>query len=427
MIYLLLAALVLLTLVSYGLCGRDFFAPGTMLCLAFVFSCASALYNASYWQLDLAPRTVGVIVSALSITVGVNIWAHGCFQRVRVQPWSGRATPIPVWVSAGLLAALGVVLVVMLAQIRRIGGGGSFASAMVIFRAKNAYGVDLADQLPGWVRQMLNASAVIAFLYLFHLIWFGRRLGRLHLALNAAVLAACVTVSLLTGGRFSAMTMVVAGAVLWYMLRSGGPRGVRLKTLFWVMMAALAVLYGFYAVKALVGRQSDQTVVEYITHYAGGGIPGLDLYLKDPPAPSGIWGKETFYALNNGLRKLGLLDIPYYYIHHEFRQSGGVSVGNIYTALRDYHYDFGMVGMYLLHTVFSVAFCFYYEYQKKRRSHLGILVWAMVYYCVVFYPISNSFFASVVSFGFGIRLGLLVFLYLLLIRKKGDAPCRNPL
>ena len=418
MIYALLAALVLLSLASYGLCGRDFFAPATMLCLAFTFSCACALYNLPRWQFTLAPRTVTLIVGALALSVGINAWARACFQRVRVQPWQGQAVPIPLWVSAGILLVLGAVLLVMLAQVRRIGGGGSLAAAMAVFRAKNAYGLSLSDQLPGWVRQLLNLSAVVAFLYLFHLIWFGRRLGRLGLALNAAILAVCIGVSLLTGGRFSAMTMVVAGAVLWYMLRSGGPRAWKLGTLLRVMAAVLAVLYGFYAVKTLVGRQSEDTLVEYITHYAGGGIPGLDLYLQDPPAPSGIWGKETFYSLNNGLRKLGVLDIPYYYIHHEFRRSGGVSIGNIYTALRDYHYDFGLGGLLVLHTAFSVIFAFWYEYQKKRRSHLGILLWAMVYYCVVFYPISNSFFASVISFGFVIRAALLAVLYRLLIQRN---------
>lgn len=418
MIYALLAALVLLSLASYGLCGRDFFAPATMLCLAFTFSCACALYNLPRWQFTLAPRTVTLIVGALALSVGINAWARACFQRVRVQPWQGQAVPIPLWVSAGILLVLGAVLLVMLAQVRRIGGGGSLSAAMAVFRAKNAYGLSLSDQLPGWVRQLLNLSAVVAFLYLFHLIWFGRRLGRLGLALNAAILAICVGVSLLTGGRFSAMTMVVAGAVLWYMLRSGGPRAWKLGTLLRVMAAVLAVLYGFYAVKTLVGRQSEDTLVEYITHYAGGGIPGLDLYLQDPPAPSGIWGKETFYSLNNGLRKLGVLDIPYYYIHHEFRRSGGASIGNIYTALRDYHYDFGLGGLLVLHTAFSVIFAFWYEYQKKRRSHLGILLWAMVYYCVVFYPISNSFFASVISFGFVIRAALLAVLYRLLIQRN---------
>ena len=136
MIYALLAALVLLSLASYGLCGRDFFAPATMLCLAFTFSCACALYNLPWWQFTLAPRAVTLIVGALALSVGINAWARACFQRVRVQPWKGQAVPIPLWVSAGILLVLGAVLLVMLAQVRRIGGGGSLSAAMAVFRAK---------------------------------------------------------------------------------------------------------------------------------------------------------------------------------------------------------------------------------------------------------------------------------------------------
>ena len=53
MIYCLLAALVGLSLASYRLCGRDFFAPATMLCLAFAFSCACALYNLPRWTITM--------------------------------------------------------------------------------------------------------------------------------------------------------------------------------------------------------------------------------------------------------------------------------------------------------------------------------------------------------------------------------------
>ena len=426
MIYCLLAALVLLSLASYGLCGRDFFAPATMLCLAFTFSCACALYNLSRWQLELAPRTVGVILGAVSITVGINVWAHGCFQRVRVPAWSGRESPVPVWVSAVILLALGAVLVVMLEQVRRIGGGGSLANAMVIFRAKNAYGIQLSDQLPGWVRQLLNGSAVVAFLYLFHLIRFGRRMGKTNLVLNLLILAACVAVSLLTGGRFS---RPVFGH------DHGGGR-------------CCAVVYAPFG-----WTQRLETGDPSAGHGGGSGCSLWLLRRQNPGGPP-VGGNAggVYHPLRRrrhsgpgslpersprSLRHLGQgdvlfpqqrpVDIPYYYIHHEFRQSGGTSIGNIYTALRDYHYDFGMAGMVLLHTLFSAVFSFWYEYQKKRRSHLGILIWAMVYYCVVFYPISNSFFASVVSFGFVIRLGLLVLLYFVLIQKKGDPPCRNSL
>ena len=418
MIYSLLIGWMVLGLLSYCLCGRDPFAPGTMLTWMGLFSCACAIYNLPLWQFELSALTVWVLLSTMGISVLINAGVHSCFRRVRVERKAAVGTPIRMGVSLAVLALLAGVILVMLAQIRRVAGGGTFASVMVLFRTKNAYGTDLSNQLPGWVRQMLNLSAVMCFLYLFNFIKFGRQLKKLDAALNLAVIALSIFTSLLTGGRFSAMTMLVGAVVMWYMIRMEGRRTLGVKAVFRIMLVVLAALYGFYAVKSFVGRQSDATAVEYITHYAGGGIPGLDLYLKDPPHASPIWGKETFYSLNNGLRKLGLLDIPYYYIHHEFRQSGGVSIGNIYTALRDYHYDFGMAGVYLLHGVFSVVFSVFYEYQKKRRSDLGIIVFSMMYYCVVFYMISNSFFASVVSFGFAIRLTLLYLLYTLLIKKR---------
>ena len=405
MIYALLAALVLLSLASYGLCGRDFFAPATMLCLAFTFSCACALYNLPRWQFTLAPRTVTLIVGALALSVGINAWARACFQRVRVQPWQGQAVPIPLWVSAGILLVLGAVLLVMLAQVRRIGGGGSLAAAMAVFRAKNAYGLSLSDQLPGWVRQLLNLSAVVAFLYLFHLIWFGRRLGRLGLALNAAILAHDHG-----GGRGGAVVYAPLGRAP--RLEAGHP-------------AAGDGGGAGSAVRLLCRQNPGGPPVG--GHPGGvhhplrrGRHPGAGPLSPGPARPLRHLGQGDLLFPQQRPAEAGGAghDIPYYYIHHEFRKSGGASIGNIYTALRDYHYDFGLGGMLVLHTAFSVIFSFWYEYLKKRRSHLGILLWAMVYYCVLFYPISNSFFASVVSFGFVIRAALLAGLYRLLIQKN---------
>ena len=240
--------------------------------------------------------------------------------------------------------------------------------------------------------------------------------------LNLGVVALATLVSLLTGGRFSAMTALVAAFVLWYMLGPDGPRALRPGRMVRAALVALGALYLFYGVRVFVGRQSEQGMLEYITHYAGGSLPGLDLYFKDPPPPSDIWGKETFYSLNQGLRKLGLLEIPYYLVHHEFRRSGGGSIGNVYTALRDYHYDFGLAGMYLLHIVFVLFFSVFYEYQKRRRSDLGLIVLAMMYYALAFYMISNFFYANLVSFGFAIRLGMTAALYLLLMGKRRGRP-----
>ena len=78
--------------------------------------------------------------------------------------------------------------------------------------------------------------------------------------------------------------------------------------------------------------------------------------------------------------------------------------------------------MYLLHIVFVLFFSVFYEYQKRRRSDLGLIVLAMMYYALAFYMISNFFYANLVSFGFAIRLGMTAALYLLLMGKRRGRP-----
>lgn len=418
MIYFLLAALVFLGLFSYLVCGKDLFAPGTVIVFAFIFSVACSIYNIKRWKFDISASTVFVILSVLFITVLINGLVHSCYRRIKDLPRQEEITPIDKKVLILFIALILMVMLIMLMEIRRIAGSGPFAMMMLNFRSKNAYSADLTNQFSGLTRQLLNFISAACFVFLYNLFIFRKKLGFWDKVLNVVVIGMSIAASLLTGGRFSSLTMGIAAVVMWRLIVIEGNRSLRLRTIFKLMVIALAALYGFYAVKSLVGRESDSTVIDYITHYAGGGIPGLDLYFKNPPVFSDIWGKETFYSLNNGLRKLGILDIPYYIIHHEFRTSGGESIGNIYTAIRDYHYDFGFAGVYILHTAFSLFASIFYEYGKKRKSGIAILTLSMVYYVVPMYPISNYFYANIISFGFAIRFAIVFVLYKFLIAKK---------
>ena len=273
-VYMLLAALVPLGLLGYWACGRDLFAPGMMLVLVTAFTTGCALYNMPLWQFELSGWTVWLLVSTLAVGVVLNGLVHACARRVRIIPWQGQSRPIPAGASWAVLAVLAVVAGIMLSQIRQIAGTGFFVEVMVRFRTRNSYGTDLADQLPLWVRQLLSLAAVLEVLYLFNLFKHGKRMGRLDRALNLGVVALATLVSLLTGGRFSAMTALVAAFVLWYMLGPDGPRALRPGRMVRAALVALGALYLFYGVRVFVGRQSEQGMLEYITHYAGGSLPG---------------------------------------------------------------------------------------------------------------------------------------------------------
>lgn len=427
MIYELLIILIIMMLISYSFCGKDFFAPATMLLIGFIFSVLSAIYNLRLWKFTLSSFTVAIVVSALALSVVINATIHHVVQKTNFVLKKMEESKINRKITVCVLILQLFVVAIMLQQVRRIGGSGSLASVMVLYRAKTAYGTNLSDQLPGWIRQLLNFSSVLSYIYLYNIFQFYKSMKRRELIGCILVPVISSIASLLTGGRFATMALIVGAMVMWCLVRikrTGMQRVFRIRTIIAFVVVGILAMYLFWVSKNLVGRTGDSDILSYITHYSGGSIPGLDLYFKNPPSKSYIWGKETFYSLNNGLRKLGVLDIPYYYIHHEFRQSGGISIGNVYTALRDYHYDFGTFGLFFLHFVFSACISTLYEVEKKRHSTIGIMLNGILYQCVVFYTVSNYFFATFVGFGFLIKLVMLVILYELLIRKRVKVTCR---
>lgn len=104
----------------------------------------------------------------------------------------------------------------------------------------------------------------------------------------------------------------------------------------------------FFALLFLTGRGAgsfDMRVLwTHVQIYLARPVPLLEYFLQAPLSGGGdIFSKETFYAINSQVIKLGLLDIPLYSPHLEFCP-GVYWGGNCYTAYRSYLYDFGYAG-----------------------------------------------------------------------------------
>lgn len=421
MLYVLAGTLVLLMFLGLITTKGDLFAPEVMLSIAFFFCTLCAIYQLRIWNRDICIATYAIIVGAVLIAIVVGLAVRGLMpKRGQRRPSKMDISPIPNWAIALFLILAAITCAVMAYEIRRIGGTGDFADVMVSYRQESGYGTDLDEKLPGWVSQLQNIVNVVGYLCIFNLIAFWGRLSRGQKVANIVVVVLSALASMMTGGRFGTLCMVLGGLAMFWVIyyRTHGGASVRSSTLFKVLLAVVAALAVFYFAKDLVGRVSDDTMVDYLAHYAGGGIVGLDMYLAAPPAPSDIFGKETFYSLINGLRKLGLVDVPYYLIHHEFRISNGVGIGNIYTALRDYHYDFGLLGMMVLHVAFCIIMSWAYERVKRHGSGIGTILLGMVYYCVPMYGISNCLYANIISFGYLIKAVEAWILYRLLVDKS---------
>lgn len=120
-----------------------------------------------------------------------------------------------------------------------------------------------------------------------------------------------------------------------------------------------------------------RAVWTHVQIYLAGPVPLLEHFLQTPLSGGGdIFGQETFYGINSQLTKLGLLDIPLYSPHLEFRP-GVYLGGNYYTAYRSYLYDFGYAGHVLCLMRFSVLINGFY-YACVRWTKKAVFVSSLI-------------------------------------------------
>ncbi|MTV44646.1 oligosaccharide repeat unit polymerase, partial [Streptococcus pneumoniae] len=84
--------------------------------------------------------------------------------------------------------------------------------------------------------------------------------------------------------------------------------------------------------------------ISYITRYMGGSIQLFDLFVIDPIRRNKELGAETFSGIYEMLAKLGFDNNIIKGL--EWRVSPNYySLGNVYTAIRRYYSDFGVIGI----------------------------------------------------------------------------------
>lgn len=424
-IYVLLCCLVILFFISYNLCGKDFFEPSTMLLMTFIFSTMCAIYKYPTWRYEFSGRTTLLIVSSLFITLIINVLVVSTSLKYSVKmkiKYSEKVSPITFLMKIISLIIILTTMFVLVRYILHVAGiVGTIQSIMASFRNNESYSTDIENQMPQWIKILQYIVNAFSYLYVFDLIYFWKDLNWKKRICDFIIILLCILTGLLSSGRFGMASLLIAICVMYHLIRikkNGYYKQYKLSTVIKITVIIIFAFFVFYAVRNLVGRDDDQGILGYIGHYFGGGIPLLDIFMKNNSFGAVIWGQETFYSLIGNLRRIGLVDVPYYIRHHEFVYRNGNSMGNVYTAFRDYYHDFGLAGTYILHTCFSLFYSVQYQKNKKKGKLLQIIFFSIIYYSIVFYPFNNTFYASIISVGFLLQLIILFIAYEILLRKK---------
>jgi oligosaccharide repeat unit polymerase len=167
---------------------------------------------------------------------------------------------------------------------------------------------------------------------------------------------------------------------------------------------------------------AESNPFEIVAIYGGGSLSGLDIYLKSTALHSTVFGEETLLGIYALLERVGVSSVSSSRIL-EFTAIGQMVEGNIYTSLRRYINDYGVLGMIFLQ--FALGYLFSLGLmQLKRSKKIGYfsLLYSMLFVTLVYQALDEQVLTSFLSTTQLFTVLFTFLFYRLLLRKKLNKP-----
>ena len=443
LIYLLVVFFLALTYVSYKVFDMELSNPAVIFSFMYFISSFCALLNINNFNIKLAPETFLLLFLGAIEFVLICYFVKKFFQqKYKLNTFLKQDTPYVDRKNVIILSVYSVILIVLLLYnivliANQYGEYNSFSGALSIFKTQTSYSnsVSLPHYLNLMFKVMELSSYILIYCFLSNIICneelnIIERFKKNMLYLTIPVLY--IIKELLSSSRITILQLsfatLVMGLIIWYSRYNWGQK-IGLPFLITLSLVGVLGLGAFYSSAALIGRANSKNLVDYITAYAGGSIECLNQYLQhpNPVDNSDIVGNETFYPLIRSLDKYKITNFDIenkQTAHLSFRYYFSQMIGNVYTAYRRWHHDFGYFGVSILNGFMSLVFsiCYYCFKFKKNNNHMGLYlsVYSYIVYALFLHPIDSYFYTTVFQLTFITNIILFIFLYVLLFYVKFD-------
>ena len=406
MLELSIVIIAFLFIVSFVIFDRDLLAPPTAVALVFLAAMFCTYYNEETWGLQYSLQTTQLIASAIIATmlggmIGVVLANFPtinrfAFSHVVEKPQVIRVNVIKTLV---VIAFQLVAMILAFQHIRRLTGTSNPLLAVTQYRALTGRNLDVNDEtmrMSSLTRNMIQASKMMGVVYAYIV---GNNLvaSKKKLSLNLVPILLHTINTFMQGDRSNMIRLFVIIMVVAYTVhrRSVGWRKSKETAKLIRRMVIAVVLIGvlFSSVRGLVGRTSEKDMLSYVTFYAGSPIAVLDQFWRKPLPKPQIWGRKTFYYLNQSLTALFGWPGRYNYYSDFVTSPTGTSVGNAPTALRDPFVEFGFGGFFLIMMLFGIIYTWLYCRSRKRKNNSPI-DFRLLFYAYISYTFFMYFYAS---------------------------------
>ncbi|MDE6790955.1 MAG: oligosaccharide repeat unit polymerase, partial [Clostridia bacterium] len=200
-------------------------------------------------------------------------------------------------------------------------------------------------------------------------------------------------------------------------------RNVNLRIIQKVIILGVILLLIFFLLGKL--KQYSSGLTRVIGIYGGSGLYDFNLWIEDFKGPF-LNGNATFTALLGSLKTIfGYIGIDLnvetlnrFDAFIEYKSANGyIYSSNIYSAMKPFVEDFGYFGVILFPFIIGAFYQWLFNKMKKRKYGFGWVVYSMLIYPVLFFPIAEQLFGRF-TLGFVYELFWLSVLYFAIFGKK---------
>lgn len=433
MIFLLVITTGFLTILSFMMFKKDVMSPSFLICAGYFISALSTSYNIIEWNVSISFLVYFLTTLGLVSFIIGELLVNMYFARNNIQYSSGikeQEIKINKYLVAIVIAIGALVLYATYKEVVRIAymNFASWGNLLYNFKT-NIVSEGLEASMSTIVVQANKLTKGFAFVFLFifanDIFATEKRykvLRNLYLLIPGILYIAQNTIQ---GGRFQSLAYILAVIMLIYLFwrrKVGWEREIPVKYIIRVMAVMLIIVSVFWVSKEAVGRKNQDTIVDYVTKYVGGGPQLFEYYLQDKNYLHDEY-HETFCGIVTTTNKYGITDNVQKRSSHEFRYSPtGILIGNAYGGFRNFYHDYGVSGIIIIPFLLAVIFsCIYYRVkQYKAFTHNNIfmiILYSSLIYTIIFQFFTDYFFTKI-ALGFFVEVFLMWVCYFVILRLR---------
>ena len=203
---------------------------------------------------------------------------------------------------------------------------------------------------------------------------------------------------LATGSRTDAISPIITLILYIIMLNESQNNNlsllsINIKYYFYIILSIISIIFVFQFSTIIIGRQVDQTPIDYISTYLAAPLQNLDFAQPRNSANPSYFGLNTFKPLYDSLEQAGLVPTGTSRGRFAFISRDGYFTGNVYTTFYSLLLDFGTIGTLAAISFMSIVMQTIYELSLKRLTTFFIPLLPIIY-GYLNYNMTMSFFAS---------------------------------